>query len=135
MSRHEIFNPPGLAPPLGFSHAVKAAPGRLVTLGGQTSHGPDGVSRGEGIVEQFDFAAANVVGALAAAGGRPEDIVTLQIFVVDIPGYRAELPALGEVWRRNFGRHYPACGLFGVTGLFDDASLVELMAVAVVPER
>ena len=39
------------------------------------------------------------------------------------------------MWREHFGRRYPAIGLFGVTRLFDDEALVELMGVAVIPEE
>ena len=42
------------------------------------------------------------------------------------------LRGLGDVWRKHFGRRYPAMGLFGVTELFDPAAKVELMGVAVV---
>ena len=34
--------------------------------------------------------------------------------------------------QRHFGKHYPAMALFGVTGLFDPAAMVELVGVAVV---
>jgi enamine deaminase RidA (YjgF/YER057c/UK114 family) len=131
---HEIVTAPELAPPSGYAHAVVAAPGRLVHLGGQTALGPDGTIRGATIVDQFDVAAGNVVAALRAAGGRPEDIVSMQIFVTDVGEYRSQLRALATVWQRHFGRRYPASGLFGVTRLFDDTALVELMAVAVVPD-
>ena len=39
---HRVVNPEGLAPPVGFAHAVVAAPGRTVYLGGQAAQGPDG---------------------------------------------------------------------------------------------
>jgi enamine deaminase RidA (YjgF/YER057c/UK114 family) len=133
--RHEIVTAPTLCPPVGYAHAVVAAPGRLVHLGGQTALDPEGMIRGETIVEQFDLAAANVVAALQAAGGIPEDIVSMQIFVTDPGEYKRHLAELGPIWRRHFGRRYPASGLFGVTRLFDEEALVELMAVAVVPER
>ncbi|HTU30301.1 MAG TPA: RidA family protein [Solirubrobacteraceae bacterium] len=132
---HEIITAPELAKPVGYAHAVVAAPGRLVHLGGQTALTPEGTIAGETIVEQFDVVAANVVAALKAAGGRPQDIVSMQIFVCDPADYRAHLKELGRVWQDHFGRHYPATGLFGVTRLFDDDALVELMAVAVIPER
>jgi enamine deaminase RidA (YjgF/YER057c/UK114 family) len=132
---HEIVTAPELAPPVGYAHAVAAAPGRLVHLGGQTALDANGEIVGEGLAEQLDVAAGNVVAALRAAGGMPEDIVSLQIFVVDVAAYRAQLPELGAVWRKHFGRHYPATGLFGVTRLFDDEALIELMAVAVVPQE
>lgn len=130
---HEIVTAPELAPPVGYAHAVVAAPGRLVHLGGQTALDAEGHIVGDDIVAQLDVAAGNVVAALRAAGGAPEDIVSMQIFVTDVPAYREALPELGAVWRRRFGRHYPASGLFGVTRLFDDTALIELMAVAVVP--
>jgi enamine deaminase RidA (YjgF/YER057c/UK114 family) len=133
VSGHRIVNPPGLSPPVGFAHAVVAAPGRQVFLGGQTAQGPDGVIMGVTIEDQFDVAAGNVVAALAAAGGRPEDLVALTVFVVDMSAYRAALSGLGSVYRRHFGRHYPAMALLGVAELFDPAALVELQGTAVIP--
>ncbi|MBS1678203.1 MAG: RidA family protein [Actinobacteria bacterium] len=132
---HEIVTAPELAPPVGYAHAVVAGPGRLVHLGGQTALDANGEIVGEGLVEQLDQAAGNVLAVLRAAGGVPEDIVSIQIFVTDVAAYREQLPELGAVWQRRFGRHYPASGLFGVTRLFDDPALIELMAVAVVPEE
>jgi enamine deaminase RidA (YjgF/YER057c/UK114 family) len=132
---HEIVTAPELAPPVGYAHAVVAAPGRLVHLGGQTALNREGVIEGTTLPEQLEVVAANVVAALRAAGGVPEDLVSIQIFVTDPADYRAQLRELGAVWQRHFGRHYPASGLFGVTRLFDEEALIELMAVAVVPDR
>ena len=69
--------------------------------------------------------------ALRAAGGNPEDLVSLQVFVTDVAEYKASLADLGLVWRKHFGRHYPAMGLFGVTELFEPTAKVELMGIAV----
>jgi len=131
---HEIRNPEELAPARGFSHAVIAASGRTVYLGGQTAHGPDGTLHGSTIAEQFDRAAANVVTALAAAGARPEDLVSLQIFVTDVEEYRSSVKPIGRIWRERLGRRYPAMALFEVAGLFDPAAKVELVGVAVIPD-
>ncbi len=132
---HHIVNPPGLAPPVGFAHAVAAAAGRLVVLGGQTAHDASGALVGTTLPEQLDRAAANVVTALQAAGGEPEHLVSLHIYTTDVASYRAALTELGAAYQRHLGRHYPATALFGVTELFDPAALVELVGVAVVPER
>lgn len=132
-SPHEIVNAPSLAPPTGFSHAVVAGAGRTVYLGGQTALGPDGRIRGVGVVEQFDVAAANLAAALAAAGGQPPDLVSLQVFTTDVEAYRSSLREVGVAYRRHFGYHYPAMALLGVARLFDAEALVELMGVAVVP--
>ena len=130
---NEIVTAPELAPPVGYAHAVVGAPGgRTVHLGGQTALGADGAIHGETLAEQFDVAAANVLAALRAAGGAPEDIVQLLVFVTDVAEYKASLPALGEVWKRHFGRRYPALALLGVSALFDDAARVELVATAVI---
>jgi enamine deaminase RidA (YjgF/YER057c/UK114 family) len=129
----ELVNSPDLATPVGFSHAVRA--GETVYLGGQVAQAPDGAVVGETIVEQFDVAAGNLVTALRAAGGEPEDLVSLQVFVTAVSEYRRSLGELGDVWCRHFGRRYPAMGLFGVTELFDPAAKVELMGVAVIARR
>lgn len=129
---NEIVTAPELSPPVGYAHAVLAGPGRIVHLGGQTALDAEGEISGEDLPAQLDLAAGNVVAALRAAGGVPSDIVSMQIFVTDVAAYREGLPELGKVWQRHFGRHYPATGLFGVTRLFDDEALIELMGVAVV---
>jgi enamine deaminase RidA (YjgF/YER057c/UK114 family) len=130
---HRLINSGSLEPPVGFSHAVAAAAGRLVCLGGQVGHDADGRVVGADLVQQFDRAAANVVEALAAAGGRPEHIVSMQVFTTDAETYRSSLAELGRAWRSHLGRHYPALSLFEVRELFDPEAKVELVAVAVVP--
>jgi enamine deaminase RidA (YjgF/YER057c/UK114 family) len=125
----ELINSPQLAPATGFSHAVRA--GDTVYLAGQVAQAPDGTLVGSDIVAQFDQAAANLVTALAAAGGHPDDLVSLQVFVTDVAEYRGAVRELGRVWRRHFGRRYPAMGLFGVSALYDPGAKVELMGVAV----
>jgi enamine deaminase RidA (YjgF/YER057c/UK114 family) len=125
----ELVNSPDLAPATGFSHAVIA--GDTVYLAGQTAQDKDGSIVGETMVEQFDQAAGNLMTALRAAGGEADDLVSLQVFVTAVSEYKDSLSELGPVWRRHFGRRYPAMGLFGVTELFDAAAKVELMGVAV----
>jgi enamine deaminase RidA (YjgF/YER057c/UK114 family) len=128
---NRIVNASDLAAPVGFAHAVVA--GQTVYLGGQTAQGPDGAIVGDTLVAQFDVAAGNVVTALAAAGAAPEDLVSLVIYTTDMAAYRASLEDLGPVWRKHFGRHYPAVALLGVTTLFDDEAKVELIGTAVIP--
>jgi enamine deaminase RidA (YjgF/YER057c/UK114 family) len=130
-SKHEIVTAPGLAPPAGYAHAVVAAPGRTVHLGGQTAQAADGTIQGGTIVEQFDLAARNLIAALRAAGGEPDDLVSVQVFVTNLAAYRLSMRALGAVWRQHFGRRYPAMAVIGVTELFDPRALVELVGVAV----
>lgn len=134
MTPHEIVNPEGLVPAIGFTHVLVAAPGKTVYLGGQGGIDAAGNVVGSSLTQQFDAAAANVVTALDAVGARPEHLVSMQIFVTNAEEYRGLLEEIGEVYRKHFGKHYPALGLFEVTGLFDPDMKVELWGVAVVPE-
>jgi enamine deaminase RidA (YjgF/YER057c/UK114 family) len=104
---HRIVNPPELPDPSGYAHAVVAGPGRTVYLGGQTG-------AGETVAAQFDAAAAALI--------------------TDLDEYRASMGELGQVWRRHFGRRYPAMALVGVSGFADPEARVELMGVAVVAD-
>jgi enamine deaminase RidA (YjgF/YER057c/UK114 family) len=134
MSVHRFLNPAGLAPPVGFSHVAVAAPGRMVFIAGQTAHQADGSLEGSTLSEQFAAAAANVVSALAAAGATPADVVQLHIFTTDVDGYRKDSKSIGAAYKAVFGPHYPPMALFGVTRLYDDEALVELVATAVIPD-
>jgi enamine deaminase RidA (YjgF/YER057c/UK114 family) len=135
LTPHLLLNPAWLPPAVGFAHAVVPASGLVVYLGGQAGHRPDGTLPGEGLLEQFDQACTNVVEALAAVGGWPHDLVWMQIFVTDAAEYRTSLKQIGETYRRHFGRHYPAMALLEVTGLLDSRAKIELMCMAVVPDR
>ena len=132
-SPHRIVNPGSLVTPSGYSHAVVAASGRTIYLAGQTAHVP-GEETPEDIVEQFDRAARKVVIGLEAAGGRPEHVVSMQIFTTDLDDYLSQAKAIGDAYQRHFGKHYPAAALIEVKGLVGGAK-VELSSIAVVPER
>jgi enamine deaminase RidA (YjgF/YER057c/UK114 family) len=125
-------NPGELGRPSGFSHAVSATAGRLVFLAGQTGTSRDGKIVGGGVVAQFEQALANLLTALAAAGGQPTDLVSLTIYSVDIPGYQAHAKQIGAVWRRLAGLDYPAMAAVGVTRLWDPDALVEIQGIAAV---
>jgi enamine deaminase RidA (YjgF/YER057c/UK114 family) len=131
---HKIVNPESLAAPVGFTHALVASRGTTVYLGGQAGIDASGAVVASGLIEQFDTAAANVVTALEAAGAQPDHLVSMQIFVTSAEEYRRSLSELGEVYRKHFGRHYPAVALLEVTGLFDRDAKVELVCIAVIPE-
>ncbi len=132
---HEFLNPDSLAAARGFSHAVVAQPGRTVYLAGQVAMDAGGTMRGETFAEQFELALSNLVTALDAAGGRPEDLVSLTMYATDVPAYRTSLLAVGAAYRRVVGRHYPAMALVGVTELVEPQALIEIAGTAVIPDR
>jgi enamine deaminase RidA (YjgF/YER057c/UK114 family) len=130
----ERINPAELARPSGFAHAVRATGTVTVHLAGQTALDRDGAIVGEGIVGQFEQALGNLLTALRAAGGAPEHLAALTIYIVDVPAYRAHAREIGAVWRRLAGRDYPAMAGIGVARLWDDDALVEVQGIAEIPE-
>ncbi|MDV3128396.1 RidA family protein [Mycobacterium sp. 21AC1] len=128
----ELVNPTELGTPQGFSHAAVGS-GRIVFLAGQTALDASGRIVGTTVVEQFEKALSNLLVALRAAGGEPHDLASMTIFIVDIEDYRAHSRAIGAVWKRLIGQHYPALAGIGVARLWDTEALVEVQGMAVLP--
>ena len=125
------INPPALATPRGFSHAVSTTGDRTVYLAGQTALDADGRIVGDGVVSQFEQALSNLLAALAAAGGSGGDLATVTIYIVDMDDYLAHTREIGAVWRRLVGTDYPAMAGIGVSRLWDAEALVEVQGIAV----
>lgn len=125
-------NPPELGRPSGFSHAV-VGEGRTVFLAGQTALDTSGQIVGDGVVAQFEQALTNLLAALRAAGGEPEHLASLTVYIVDMDDYRTHAAEIGQVWRRLVGREYPAMAGIGIARLWDAEALVEIQGFAVLP--
>ena len=134
VERIKLINPEELARPSGFSHAV-AATGRMVFLAGQIGIDRNGNVVDGGVVAQFEQALGNLLTALAAAGGQPEDLVSLTIYLIDVEDYQSHGKEIGVVWRRLAGTEYPAMAGVGVTRLWNPAALVEIQGIAAVTAR
>lgn len=128
----DYVNPPQLGKPSGFSHAVRA--GSHVYLSGQTAMLPDGSIVPGGIVAQFRQAFGSVLASLEAAGGKPSDLVSVTIYLLDIDDYQSNGREIGAVWRELAGTDYPAMAGVGVTGLWQKDALIEIQAVAVIQD-
>jgi enamine deaminase RidA (YjgF/YER057c/UK114 family) len=128
----ERINPAELGRPSGFSQAVSAIASRMVFLAGQLGTGPGGKVVTGGVVAQFEQALANLLTALAAAGGQPADLVSLTIYLTDVEDYQAHGRQIGAVWRQLAGTEYPAMAGVGVTRLWDPEALVEIQGIAAV---
>jgi enamine deaminase RidA (YjgF/YER057c/UK114 family) len=125
-------NPSGLPAPSGYSHGTLS--GNTLYLGGQTALDADMRIVAGGIVEQFRQAFSNVLTTLAAVGGRPQDLVSVTIYLTDIPDYQAHATEIGRVWREMAGTSYPAMAGIGTTALWQPEALIEILGVAVIPD-
>lgn len=131
---HELLSPEGMAPASGFSHAVVPAAGRTVYVAGQVAMDASGAVVGDTLAEQFGVALDNVVTALAAAGAKPEHVVSMTLYTTAIDEYRAGRRDIAPVYAQRFGRHFPAMALLGVSELVEPRAKIEIVATAVVPE-
>jgi enamine deaminase RidA (YjgF/YER057c/UK114 family) len=132
MSTHRIVQPVGWPEPKGYANGI-AARGETLFIGGQIGWNEKGEFEHEDLVGQFDRALANVVAVLTAAGGRPEHLVRMTVFVTDIDAYRNGLREIGRVWRARLGKVFPAMSLVQVVSLVEAKAVVEIEATAVLP--
>ena len=114
----------GEAPPFShYCHVVRA--GDHVWLSGMVGMTADGEVP-EDTVEQFRIAMQTIDNCLRQAGGRPDQIVKVQVFLTDI----SERGAINPIRQEYFGDHRPASTLLEISGFVDPRLKVEIEAVA-----
>ncbi len=128
----EVIQPEGWKRPKGYSNGI-VAEGRVLFVGGQIGWDADEVFHSDDFGAQWEQALSNVLAVVRAAGGGPEHIARMTIYVVDKHEYQASLAEVGAAWRKHMGRHYPVMALVVVAGLLEDRARVEIEATAVLP--
>ncbi|MFI5085016.1 MAG: RidA family protein [Actinomycetales bacterium] len=130
--KNTTVNPASLPKPSGYAHGILA--GNTVYLGGQTALDREMRIVPGGIVEQFRQAFSNVLATLSEAGGRPEDLVSVTIYLTDVDDYMANGREIGQIWRDMAGSEYPAMAGIGVSRLWQQDALIEIQGIAVIQE-
>lgn len=130
---HQVLQPEGWRPSIGYANGIAAAPGRIVFIAGQVGWNAQQRFESEALAPQFDQALCNVLAVLAQADGRAEHICRMTAYCCDKPAYLAVRKELGAIWQRVIGRHYPAMSMVFVSDLLDHPAKIELEATAVVP--
>ena len=124
-------NPQALTRPTGYSNGVSyRGEGSMLFLAGQVGWDAAGRLVSDRFEDQFDQALANLIAVVSEAGGRPESIGKLTIFVVDRAEYAAARKTIGERYRHRMGGHYPAMTLVEVRALLDPGARVEIDGIA-----
>ena len=120
------FMVPGQPEPVShYCHATRA--GDRIWVSGTVGIAADG-SIPEDAVDQFRLALANLDAVLRSAGGAPEDVTKVTVFLTDIAD-RARINPLRQTY---FGEHRPASTLVEVSALVLPALKVEIEAEAAV---
>jgi enamine deaminase RidA (YjgF/YER057c/UK114 family) len=122
-------NPESLAKPQGFSHGIKGS-GELLFVAGQIGWNREGRMVSDDLATQFAQALDNVLDVVWAAGGKPESVARMTVYVTDKADYVRKRKPIGEAWRKRMGRHYPAMTLVEVKALVEDDARVEIEATA-----
>lgn len=114
-----------MAPVSHYCHSVRA--GNLIWVSGIVGMTAEGFIP-ENTAEQFDIAMDAMDACLRAAGGLPEHVVKVQVFMTDI----SERALINPRRIAYFGEHRPASTLVEVSALVDPRMKVEIECNAVV---
>jgi len=135
LAQTDFLKPDGLAPAKGYTHVVVAHPGKVVFVSGQIANNPQGQLVGkDDLKAQTVQVFENLKTALAAAGATFNDVVKITWYV---KAYKPDyLGMLREVRNQYLNRATPpASTLVGVASLFQDDYLIEVDAIAVLPDK
>ncbi len=127
--------PAGWPRPKGYSNGVLPGDGQLLVLAGQVGWDAQEQIVSGGLVPQFEQALKNVLTVIETAGGKPEHLVQLRIYLTDKQAYLSSSVELGQVWRRLMGKHYPCMTGLVIAGLVEEGAMVELEGLAVLPRE
>jgi reactive intermediate/imine deaminase len=133
MSRPNVqyLNPPTLSTPTGYTHVVEVTRGKTVYISGQVS-----LDKSGNVVGKGDFAAQttqvfeNLKAALAAVGATFDNVVKVTMFVTDM----SNIATLRTIRLKYYGKNAPASTLVQIGKLAHEDFMIEIEAIAVVPE-
>ncbi len=131
---NQILLPDGWPRPKGYSNGMVGC-GRVITVGGQIGWTSDEVFESTDFPGQWRQTLENIKAVLHAGDATPEHLTQMTIYVTDMPTYRASLPELGKIWRDVLGKCFPSMALVGVTTLVEPQALVEISAIAIIPNE
>jgi len=129
---NEVIQPDDWEKARGYANGM-LTPDQHLYVGGQIGWNANQVFETHDFIGQMEQTLKNIVAVVEKAGGAATDVVRLTWYVTDKREYKARQKEVGEVYRRVFGRHFPAMTMVVVAGLIEDEALVEIEATAVLP--
>ena len=131
MSNTRFINPPAISKPPGYTHVVEVTgPGRIVYIAGQLGIDVSGKMAAD-FRGQVEIAFQNLKAALDAVGAKPEHIVKINNYIVDIG---KNIPVFREVRDRYLNMAAPpASTTIGVPQLAREGALFEVEAIVMLP--
>jgi enamine deaminase RidA (YjgF/YER057c/UK114 family) len=129
-------NPATLGKPSGYNNGMMAPAGAsALEIAGQVAW--DNAHRivTKDFVGQWDQTLRNFLDVVKHAGGGPEHVAEMTIFITDKQAYLDNTKKLGEVWRALMGKNYPAMACVVVAGLVEEGAQVEIKGTAYLPGK
>ena len=125
------LNPPTLSMPAGYTHVVEVNSGRTVYIAGQTALDKSGNVVGKGnFAVQTTQVFENLKLALSAAGATFDNVVKINTYVTDM----SQVQTLRDIRAKYYGKNAPASTLVQIGKLAREEFMIEIEAIAVVPE-
>jgi enamine deaminase RidA (YjgF/YER057c/UK114 family) len=127
-----FLNPPTMPQPFGYTHVVETRGGRTIYISGQVALDIAGSLVGlDDLPTQATQVFKNLDAALAAVGASFHHVVKLTYFLLDF----SQMPAVRAVRDQYVNTQQPpASPAVEVRRLFRDDVLIEVEAIAVIPD-
>ena len=129
----EILQPPNWPQPKGYSNGIVAR-GNMVFLAGIVGWNEKEKFENKDFAGQARQAIRNIVTLLDEAGARPEHIVRMTWYLVDLDEYMASMKELGQIYQQEIGKVFPAMTGIKVAGLVEKEARLEIEVTAVIPD-
>jgi reactive intermediate/imine deaminase len=125
------LNPSSLSTPVGYSHVVEVNSGRTIYIAGQVA-----LDKSGNVVGKGDFAAQtnqvfeNLKLALVSVGATFDNVVKINTYVTDM----SHIQTLRDIRAKYYSKNAPASTLVQIGKLAREELMIEIEAVAVLPE-
>jgi reactive intermediate/imine deaminase len=125
------LNPSSLSTPVGYSHVVEVNSGRTIYIAGQVA-----LDKSGNVVGKGDFAAQtnqvfeNLKLALVSVGATFDNVVKINTYVTDM----SHIQTLRDIRAKYYSKNVPASTLVQIGKLAREELMIEIEAVAVLPE-
>ena len=128
----DAYNTLGVAEPFGiFSSAAWQPEGRVLHISGHVAQDAEGNTVGVGDIQaQTRQVLESIRTVLDSVGGTMSDIAKVTVFVTDM----STLAEIHKVRSEFFEPPYPASSLVEVSRLVSPEYMIEIEAIAVIPE-
>ena len=129
--KNKTIQPTNWKKPKGYANGILTNNGFLF-LGGQIGWNSEQIFETDTFIGQMEQALINILEIVKNAGGEVTDIVRLTWYIKDKEEYMKNQKAIGLVYKRILGDHYPAMSMIVVKDLIEDEAILEIEATALI---